>query len=87
MADERPSDRPVPPISEQIHLPGPSYIPVVVAFGITLAVVGVVISWVVFGIGMAIFLIATFRWIQDTRATSRTSRSTTGTSRRALRGA
>jgi type IV secretory pathway TrbD component len=56
------------PASEQIHLPGPSYQPVVVAFGMTLAVVGVVISYPVCAIGLLIFFVATFLWIKDTRA-------------------
>ena len=64
---ERPADPPVPEVSEQIHLPGPSYLPAVVALGITIALVGVVLSWVVFAIGMVIFLAALFRWIKETR--------------------
>lgn len=66
MTAER-QDHPVPEISEQIHLPGPSYIPVALAFGVTIAVVGVVLSWAVFAIGMIIFLVCLIRWIQDTR--------------------
>lgn len=60
-------DQPVPEISEQIHLPGPSYIPVALAFGVTIAVVGVVLSWAIFAMGMIIFLVCLIRWIQDTR--------------------
>ena len=66
MAEGRP-DPAVPEISEQIHLPGPSYIPVALAFGVTIAIVGVVLSWVAFAIGMIIFLVCLIRWIQDTR--------------------
>jgi type IV secretory pathway TrbD component len=58
----------IPPPSEQIHLPGPSFLPVMLAFGITLALVGVVLTWVVFGIGFVIFLVALIRWIRETRA-------------------
>ena len=57
-----------PPPSEQVHLPDPSYLPVVVALGITIALIGVVMSWVIFGIGALIFLVAVVRWIRDTRA-------------------
>ncbi len=69
MADDQPrrEDPPVPEISEQIHLPGPTYIPVVVAAGITLALVGVVISWWLLVIGIVLFLVPTVRWIADTR--------------------
>ena len=67
-ADEtRRQDPPVPEPSEQIHLPGPSYIPVFVALGITVALVGVVVAWWVLAIGMVVFLLPVFRWIADTR--------------------
>lgn len=57
----------VPAASEQLHLPGPSYLPVVVAFGLTLALVGVVISFVVLAIGLIITAAALVRWIRETR--------------------
>ena len=56
-----------PPPSEDIHLPGNSFLPVIVAFGITIAVVGVVLSWLIFAAGMIIFLVATIRWIREAR--------------------
>jgi hypothetical protein len=57
----------VPPPGEAIHLPGPSYLPVIVAAGISIAVVGVVINWFVFGSGLLITLYAIVRWVADTR--------------------
>ena len=57
----------VPPPGEAIHLPGPSYLPVVVAAGTTIAIVGVVISWMIFAAGLLITLYAIGRWIADTR--------------------
>jgi len=57
----------VPPPGEAIHLPGPSYLPVIVALGLTLAIVGVVISWFVCGAGVLITLYAILRWVGDTR--------------------
>jgi len=57
----------VPPPGEAIHLPGPSYLPVIVALGTTIALVGVVLNWFVFGAGVLITLIAILRWIGDTR--------------------
>ena len=60
-------DGALPPPSEQVHLPDPSYLPVVVALGLTIALVGVVLSWVIVGIGVVIFLVATIRWIRETR--------------------
>ena len=68
MADDpegRGSD--VPPPGEAIHLPGPSYLPVLTAFGITIALVGIVIAWFLVVIGVVITLIVVFRWIRDTR--------------------
>jgi Cytochrome c oxidase subunit IV len=55
------------PAGEAVHLPGPSYLPVITAFGVTLAVVGVVIWWVLVGIGVVIALVAVLRWIRETR--------------------
>ena len=57
----------VPPRGEAIHLPGPSYLPAIVAAGVTIALVGVVLSWVVCGIGVVIALIAIFRWVGQAR--------------------
>jgi hypothetical protein len=56
-----------PPPSEQVHLPGPSYLPVLVAFGTSIALVGVVLSWWLFGIGMAILMPPLVIWIRSTR--------------------
>ena len=68
MADEvRVSDPPAEEAGEAIHLPGPSYLPVATAFGLTIAVVGVVLNWVIVGIGVVIVLVAVVRWIGETR--------------------
>jgi hypothetical protein len=58
----------LPPPTEEIHLPEPSYLPVVLAFGISIAVVGIVLSWVLVVIGAIIGLVALFRWIKQTRS-------------------
>ena len=63
---ERPEGSLEPP-SEQIHLPDPSYLPALVALGLTISIVGVVFSWVIVAIGLIIFLVALFRWIRQTR--------------------
>jgi hypothetical protein len=57
----------VPPPSEEVHLPEPSYLPALVALGLTLALVGVVLTWFLTGLGVVIFLVATVRWIRQTR--------------------
>ncbi len=56
-----------PEAGEAVHLPGPSYLPVIVAFGTTILVVGVVISWFLVALGALIDIYAIARWIQDTR--------------------
>lgn len=58
---------PAPPPSEDIHLPGPTLIPVATAVGITLIVIGTTINWLLSIIGLVIFLVALVRWIRDTR--------------------
>lgn len=63
---ERPSAE-VPPAGEEIHLPEPSLIPVLSAFGVTLAVVGLVLSWAITAVGLIIVVLTTIRWIRDTR--------------------
>ncbi len=62
-----PEEEVVPRATEEVHLPGPTYLPVVVAFGVTLAVVGVVISYVVMALGLIITAAALARWISETR--------------------
>jgi type IV secretory pathway TrbD component len=58
----------VPPAGEAIHLPGPSFLPVIVAAGVAIALVGVVLNWVVFGLGLAIVVVAIVRWVRQMRA-------------------
>jgi hypothetical protein len=68
MSDEvRVSDPDAGEAGEAIHLPGPSYHPVLVAFGLTLVVVGVVLFPVASVIGLLITLVTLFHWIRDTR--------------------
>ena len=68
MADEvHVSDPEAEEAGEAIHLPGPSYQPVVLAFGLTLAITGVVLFPIVAVIGGVIALVALIGWIRDTR--------------------
>jgi hypothetical protein len=67
MAEEISRNGEVPPAGEAIHLPGPSFLPVIVAAGITITLVGVVLNWVVFGIGLAITVVSIVRWVRETR--------------------
>jgi hypothetical protein len=68
MADEvHVSDPEADEAGEAIHLPGPSYQPVVLAFGLTLAITGVILFPIVAVIGGVIALVALIGWIRDTR--------------------
>ena len=57
-----------PAASEDIHLPPPTYLPIIVASAVTLALVGVLLSSLLFAAGMIVLVIATFLWIRDARA-------------------
>ena len=63
---DRPKD-PVPEPGEGVHLPEPSYLPVLLALGLTIAIVGVVLSWFIVGIGAVLTLVVAIRWIRQTR--------------------
>ena len=68
MADEvHVSDAQADEAGESIHLPGPSYQPVLLAFGLTLAITGVVLFPFVAVIGGVIAIVALIGWIRDTR--------------------
>ncbi|MBA3328671.1 MAG: hypothetical protein H0T43_10260 [Solirubrobacterales bacterium] len=62
-----PLDRPVPPAGEEIHLPGGSLQPVLLAVGLTLALVGVTISMVLVVFGAVLSVAVIVRWIMDAR--------------------
>jgi hypothetical protein len=57
----------VPSAGEEIHLPGPSILPVLTALGITLTLVGVTTFIELTVIGVIITLWCVVRWIKDTR--------------------
>jgi hypothetical protein len=68
MADEvHVADEQAEEAGEAIHLPGPSYQPVAVALGLTLAITGVVLFPIVAVIGLVITIVALYLWIRDTR--------------------
>ena len=57
----------VPLAGEEIHLPGPSIQPVLLAFGITLGIVGITTFFVLVVIGVLITIGTIAVWIRDTR--------------------
>jgi hypothetical protein len=62
-----PLDPEAPPTGEDIHLPGPSILPILTAVGITLALIGITtfIEFSVVGVILTVGCIV--RWIKDTR--------------------
>jgi hypothetical protein len=62
-----PLDPEVPPSGEEIHLPGPSILPLLASVGITLAVIGITISLIFVIAGSILTIVCVARWIADTR--------------------
>lgn len=56
-----------PRAGEEVHLPGPSILPLLTAVGITLAVVGVTTSLILVIGGGVLTIVCVARWIADTR--------------------
>jgi hypothetical protein len=52
---------------EQIHLPGPSLIPLATAAGITVTLVGLILAWWITAAGLVVTAIAVARWIAAVR--------------------
>jgi heme/copper-type cytochrome/quinol oxidase subunit 1 len=56
-----------PPVGEEIHLPGPSLLPILNAAGLTLAIIGLTLGWVLSLVGGILFIVTTVKWIASTR--------------------
>jgi hypothetical protein len=57
----------VPAAGEEVHLPGPSIQPVLLAFGIALSIVGVTTTIFIVIAGVILSLVVIVLWIRDTR--------------------
>lgn len=62
-----PVDRPVPPTGEEIHIPGPSAQPLLLAIGITITLLGVTLGPLVWIPGAVLSLAVVVAWIRDAR--------------------
>jgi hypothetical protein len=62
-----PLDPDVPSSGEEIHLPGPSLQPILLAFSLTLTLLGVTIGLPVIIAGLVMSIWVMVRWIADTR--------------------
>ena len=56
--------QPVNGAREQIHLPGNTLLPLYTAVGITLALMGLILSWPFVAIGGAITALSVYLWIK-----------------------
>ncbi|MHB1537947.1 MAG: hypothetical protein ACYCUM_13100 [Solirubrobacteraceae bacterium] len=62
-----PLDVEPPPTGEEIHLPGPSILPLLTAVGITLILVGVTTFIELTAAGVLITIVCVLLWVRDTR--------------------
>jgi Flp pilus assembly protein TadB len=62
-----PVDPDIPPAGEDIHLPGPSVQPILLAFGLTVALVGVTTFFPLVVAGVILSVVVVVRWIRDAR--------------------
>ncbi len=56
-----------PPVGEEIHLPGPSPLPLLVGLAITLVVIGSTLGWWLSIVGLVVLITSVGIWIRDTR--------------------
>jgi hypothetical protein len=69
-ASHAPTDytsEPAPPAGEEIHLPGPTILPLLAAIAITLIVIGTTLDWIFSAVGGVMLILILIRWIGDTR--------------------
>ena len=57
----------VPPVGEEIHLPGGSMQPILVTIGITVALLGLTTVWWLVAAGMILLVATVAVWIRDAR--------------------
>jgi Flp pilus assembly protein TadB len=55
-----------PPVGEEIHLPGPSLLPIMTGAAITLIVIGTTLSLVLIIVGVIVLVVCVFRWVSET---------------------
>jgi hypothetical protein len=60
-------DPDLPPVGEEVHLPGPSILPLLSAVGITLTLVGITTFIEFTVIGGVLTICCIVRWAKDTR--------------------
>jgi membrane protein implicated in regulation of membrane protease activity len=62
-----PLDPEIPPAGEEIHLPGPTILPFLLAIGIALSIVGITLGYVFWLPGVILSVVVIVRWVRETR--------------------
>jgi hypothetical protein len=57
----------LPQPTEEVHLPDPSYLPVLLAVGVWIALVGVTVSWFLCAFGVLLSGVVFVRWLRSAR--------------------
>ena len=57
----------LPQPTEEVHLPDPSYLPVLLSVGVTLILVGVVLTWFIAAMGGMLTVYVLAKWIASAR--------------------
>jgi hypothetical protein len=65
------SSQQTPPVGEELHMPGPSVLPIITAGAITLIVVGTTVHLIFSGliwslVGLVVLIICVYLWISST---------------------
>ena len=62
-----PLDQPVAPAGEEIHLPGPTLLPLMLTFGVTMILLGVTSFAFLWVVGLLLTVGVLIRWVIDTK--------------------
>jgi hypothetical protein len=62
-----PLDQPVPPAGEEIHLPGPTLLPLMLTVGVTMILLGVTSFAFLWVVGLLLTVGVLVRWVIDTK--------------------
>ncbi len=62
-----PSETPAPPVGEELHLPGPSLQPALIAVSLVMLLLGLVEMWPVALLGVLLLVAASVSWIRAAR--------------------
>jgi hypothetical protein len=60
-------ESPAPPVGEELHMPGPSIQPPLVAVGLVMLLLGLIEAWPIAVLGVLLLVAATVSWIRAAR--------------------